>query len=425
MDLDKKGIAAEFLGSFALLFGAGLLSMFRSDIFSYGLAVSLTYAVLTFVLYQFRIAQLNPILTLTEVFAGRVKAQHGAINIALQFLGATLGASLSALICGESGFLPAGVEGALSGKILLAQGVFCSTLAFAHIENSADVGRLPGIAVALITYAAYTATMGLSGYLNPAVALGTNIGNALQGTSVNSSQFASFVIIPFLAAAAGWGAYKLAYDNLLMSELFGSLAFTYCSCCAMAGGVQTWNTALSIGCIAAALVYTIGWKSGGAINPAISLATLGTGQTHVPDTFFYLLFQCGGGALGAILARYTMGPLSLFNILRSGSNGYDMLVLFVFSMLLMGAYTFTFGDIFGRPAGAVIGAVYAAFHLCFVKAASLNVQTTFGIIISQLLLNGYGEDWWNSIACLGIPILSALMSAGIFALLPGRYQRLP
>ncbi|PHJ21051.1 aquaporin 2 [Cystoisospora suis] len=424
-DVDKKGLAAEFVGSFALLFGAGLLSMFQSDYFSYGLAISLTYAVLTTAIYQFRVAQLNPILTLTEIFAGRVKASNGAFNIGAQFLGACLGATLSALICGESGFIPAGVEGAISNKILLAQGVFCTILAFSHIELSAEGGRLPGITVALVTYAAYTATAGLSGYLNPAIAVGSNVGNALQGNTIYASQFFSFVIIPFLAAAAGWGLYKLAVDNLLLSELIGSLVFTYCACCALAGGIQTFNSALSIGCIAAALVYTIGWKSGGAINPAVSIGTLGGGNGRPGDVLMYSLFQFGGGALGAFLARHTMGPIGLLNILRNGDNLYDLVLLFVFSMLLMAAYVLTFGDVLGRPAGVMVGLVYWGFHMFFTKAMTLNVQTAFGIIVSQWLLSGEGEDWGNSLACLGVPCLGSLLSCALLSLLPSKYQRIP
>ncbi|CBZ50827.1 putative aquaporin [Neospora caninum Liverpool] len=422
-DFEKKSMAAEFVGSFALLFAAELLSLFRSDLFSYGLALSLTYAVVASALHQFRGVQLNPILTLIEVFAGRIKLKSALMSMVLQFAGAALGASLAALICGESGILPAGIEGAVSSKILLAQLVFCTTLAFAHIETSADGGQLSGVTVALVTYAAYTATFGLSGYLNPAVALGTNIGNALQGTSINYSQFASFVVIPFLAAAAGWGAYKLSYDNLLMAEFFSSLSFTYCACCAMTGDIKGTNTAISIGCMAAALIYAIGWKSGGALNPAVTLGTLVSGHNRVADMLFYCFFQCGAGVLGAVLARYTMGPLGLFNILSSGNHISDLLTLLLFSMLLMAAYSLTFGDLFGRPAGTVIGAVYTAFHLVSSKALTLNVQTAFGIIISQLLLNGYAEDWGSAVACLTIPILGSFLASGLLSLLPSRYQR--
>ncbi|KYF45565.1 aquaporin 2 [Toxoplasma gondii ARI] len=422
-DFDKKSLTAEFLGSFALLFAAELLSLFKSDIFSYGLALSLTYAVVTTALHQYRDVQLNPILTVIDVLSGRVKVKSAMVTIVLQFAGAALGALLSALICGESGILPAGVEGAVSSKILLAQLVFCSTLAFAHIETSADAGQLSGVAVGLVTYAAYTATFGLSGYLNPAVALGTNIGNALQGTSISYSQFASFVVIPFLAAVAGWGAYKLAYDNLLMAEFFSSLAFTYCACCAMTGDIDGANTALSIGCMAAALIYAIGWKSGGALNPAITLGTLVAGHSRVPDMLLYCFFQCGAGVLGAVLARYTMGPLDLFNLLSSGTKSYDLLMLFLFSMLLMAAYILTFGDLFGRPAGAVIGAVYTVFHFISAKAVTLNVQTAVGIIVSQLLLNGYAEDWGSALASVSIPILGCLVASGLLAFLPSQYQR--
>ncbi|MBK0422402.1 aquaporin [Leucobacter sp. CSA2] len=62
------------------------------------------------------------------------------------------------------------------------------------------------------------------------------------------------------------------------------------------------NAAAAIGFMLMVLVYATGHISGGHLNPAVSLAILIRGAMSVTEFFAYVVAQCVGGVIGAVLS---------------------------------------------------------------------------------------------------------------------------
>ena len=57
----------------------------------------------------------------------------------------------------------------------------------------------------------------------------------------------------------------------------------------------------------ALFVYATGPTTGGHLNPLITMATFFTGLSSLPRTVLYILFQCVGAVIGAIVLRQSIG----------------------------------------------------------------------------------------------------------------------
>ncbi len=106
-----------------------------------------------------------------------------------------------------------------------------------------------------------------------------------------------------------------------IAELFGTFCLVLfgCGAAAIAGesvgavsGLGLLGISLAFGLAVVVMVYTIGPISGCHINPAISIGMLVAGKLSLKDTIGYIIAQC----LGAILAA-----LMLY-ILLDGQNGF-------------------------------------------------------------------------------------------------------
>jgi aquaporin Z len=194
-------IVAEFLGTATLAFV--VLNVSRSTIgIPYFVAFAAGLAVVLMGLSIATDVQLNPALTLALWTARRIKPTKALVYIAAQLLGGWAAYGLYKYF--EHGTV-SNVAGAFQGRILVAEaaGTFVFTLAAARVffEKTWGWNR------AVIVGGAYAlgiivASASSNGFINPAVALGSN-----------SWGWGTYVLGPVLGAIIGVNLYGLLFDN--------------------------------------------------------------------------------------------------------------------------------------------------------------------------------------------------------------------
>ena len=95
--------------------------------------------------------------------------------------------------------------------------------------------------------------------------------------------------------AVGFGAY--------FAELLGTFFFVYII-------LSSGSHPLIVGAAIALIIYLIGGISGGAVNPAVSLAMLLDGKLAVGEWVGYVIAELAG-ATGAVYLRKALGGGSL------------------------------------------------------------------------------------------------------------------
>jgi aquaporin Z len=138
-----------------------------------------------------------------------------------------------------------------------------------------------------------------------------------------------------------------------------------------------------------AMVYAIGNISGCHINPAISLSMLVAGRLGWKDTIFYVIFQCIGAVLAALLLWLVAGGMPDYSLAVNGlgQNGYgalspgkfDLMSCFVAEVVLTALFLFViFGSISKNApagfAGLAIGLSLVLIHLIGIPITGTSVN---------------------------------------------------
>jgi aquaporin Z len=114
------------------------------------------------------------------------------------------------------------------------------------------------------------------------------------------------------------------------AELIGTFALVLVGCgsAVIAGpNIGYMGISFAFGLTVLAMVYAIGNISGCHINPAISLSMLVAGRLGWKDTFFYVIFQCVGAVLAALLLWLIASGMPEYSLAVNGlgQNGYGAL----------------------------------------------------------------------------------------------------
>lgn len=194
-------VVAEFLGTATLAFV--VLNVSRSTIgIPYFVALAGGLAVALMGLSVATDVHLNPALTLGLWTARRVKTAQAVVYIAAQLAG---GAAAYALYKYFAHGTVQHVSSGFTGRILVAEAV--GAFVFALIAASVLYERFWGARRALIVGGAYTigviiASAASNGFINPAVALGSN-----------SWGWGTYVLGPVLGAIIGVNLYALLFSS--------------------------------------------------------------------------------------------------------------------------------------------------------------------------------------------------------------------
>ena len=182
--------------------------------------------------------------------------------------------------------------------------------------------------------------------------------------------------------------------------------------CDVTGGYVA--TALAFGLVIVAMAYSIGNISGCHVNPAVSLAMLISGKMTVSDFVSYVISQCIGGIVGALILKIFVSSGDIdaglgANGLYNGNVGLSILIeiilTFVFVLAILGV---TSRDSFSNVAGLVIGLSLTLVHLLGIHftGTSVNPARSLG---PAILAGG------DALSCVWVFIVAPLIGAALAA----------
>jgi aquaporin Z len=213
------------------------------------------------------------------------------------------------------------------------------------------------------------------------------------------------------------------------AELIGTFALVLIGCgsAVIAGNyIGFLGISFAFGLTVLAMVYSIGNISGCHINPAISISMLVAGRLGWKDTFFYVIFQCVGAVLAALLLWLVASGMPDYSLAVNGlgQNGYgalspgkfDLMSCFVAEIVLTALFLFViFGSISKNApagfAGLAIGLSLVLIHLIGIPitGTSVNPARSFGpaLIVGGAALS---QLWLFWVA----PIIGGILAAVVW-----------
>ena len=204
-----------------------------------------------------------------------------------------------------------------------------------------------------------------------------------------------------------------------LAELIGTFVLVFFGCgTAVVAQCSTNNyagyliTALAFGLVIVAMAYSIGNISGCHINPAVSIAMLISKKMDAKDFIGYVVSQCIGSIVAALLLAAILGRESGLgtNGLYNGSIGISLLIeiilTFVFVLSIMGV---TAKAENGHVAGIVIGLSLTLVHILGIAftGTSVNPARSLG---PALIAGG------DALGCVWVFIVAPLIGGALAAL---------
>lgn len=211
------------------------------------------------------------------------------------------------------------------------------------------------------------------------------------------------------------------------AEMIGTfvLVFMGCGSAVLAGknDIGYLGISFAFGLSLVAMFYAIGGISGCHINPAVSISMLASGKMKLKDTIAYVIMQCIGAIIGAVVLYGIAVGNPLYNIAINGlgQNGYDaaspghfsmtsgfiaeVVLTFIFLLVIYGSTSSKAPSGF---AGIAIGLSLVLIHIVGipVTGVSVNPARSLGpaIIVGGVALS---QLWLFWVA----PIIGGLLAA--------------
>ena len=217
-----------------------------------------------------------------------------------------------------------------------------------------------------------------------------------------------------------------------LAELIGTCTLVLLGCgtamlvgCDAAAGGGYILTALAFGLVIVGMAYCVGNISGCHINPAVSLGVFMTGGMSKKDFVGYVISQCLGALLGAVLLVLIfklggvedktggLGSNGLGGVNGSAVAGMlvEILLTFIFVLTILGVTSKKAGH--GSFGGLIIGLTLTLVHIFGIglTGTSVNPARSFGPAVVAAI-GGNTEP----LACLWVFIVAPLIGAARAAL---------
>ena len=223
------------------------------------------------------------------------------------------------------------------------------------------------------------------------------------------------------------------------AELIGTFVLVFIGCGSSviaAGYLGVIAVPLAFGFSVLALTYAIGGLSGCHINPAVSISLLAAGKMKPKDTVLYVLMQCLGAVVGAVVLYWILVGNPNYSLASNGlgQNGYGAFSAYGFSVfscfVAEAALAFIFLLIFFGStsekapkgfAGVAIGFSYGMIYLVSmpITGGSVNPARSLGpAVVLAVFAGKAGLDAWNQLWLFwAAPILGGLICAGVWRFL--------
>jgi aquaporin Z len=188
-------------------------------------------------------------------------------------------------------------------------------------------------------------------------------------------------------------------------------------------GIGLLGIAIAFGFAVVAMAYAIGGISGCHINPAVTIGVLTAGKISVKDAIGYIIAQCAGAILGALIIWLILTGKPGFEKgeWAFGSNGWGEGYLGAYNMgsafLIEAVMTFLFIFVilavtskFGNTvmAGLAIGVTLMLIHLVAIPVTGTSVNPARSLGPAILSGGKALSQLWLFIAA---PIVGALIAA--------------
>jgi aquaporin Z len=217
-----------------------------------------------------------------------------------------------------------------------------------------------------------------------------------------------------------------------IAEAIGTFALVFMGCgsAVIAGQyIGFLGISLAFGLTVLAMVYAIGHISGCHINPAITVAMFVSRKINMKDTIFYILFQCVGAVVAALILFCIASGAPDYSLADNGLGqngygdlspaGYTMAACFLAEVVLTALFLLViFGSTSRRApegfAGMSIGLSLVLIHLIGIPitGTSVNPARSLG---PALVVGGetLGQVWLFWVA----PIIGGILAAIIWKFL--------
>ena len=199
-----------------------------------------------------------------------------------------------------------------------------------------------------------------------------------------------------------------------IAELLGTLVLVFCGCGAIVtneftnGTVSHSGIALTFGLVIMAMIYAFGETSGAHFNPAVTIAFTYAKKFPIKEVPKYVLAQCIGAVLGALLLWVlfpenellgtTLPKIDVWRVFL-----FEVLLTFILMMVIINVSTGS--KEIGIMAGIAIGGVvwFEAQFAGPITGASMNPARSIG----PALISGHLEHLWIYILA---PVIGALLA---------------
>ena len=229
-----------------------------------------------------------------------------------------------------------------------------------------------------------------------------------------------------------------------IAEAIGTFVLVFCAC-----GVAAWTckdaitgvvpTALAFGLVIVAMAYSIGRISGCHINPAVSLGCLLTKRMSGKEFIAYVIAQCVGGFIGALLlfGIFKMAGVpfgvdgSQFGnacngLVGSGKEVGNYMGAILVEVVLTAIFVYVILNVtdpkhdgVGKKAGLIIGLTLTLVHLVGIgfTGTSVNPARSLATALGALIYNGDTAPMSVVWVFIVAPLLGGALAALMFKLL--------
>lgn len=219
-----------------------------------------------------------------------------------------------------------------------------------------------------------------------------------------------------------------------LAEFIGTMVLVAVACgvaavvgCADAAGKLI--TSVAFGLVIVAMAYSIGNVSGCHINPAVSIAMLIARKLSFKDFIGYVISQCLGATVGALIVSLFAGGFANIGGCVNGTANLDaiygetgglvaaiaveVILTFIFVIAIMGV---TSKSENGAVAGLVIGGALTLVHLIgtSLTGTSVNPARSLGPAIVQAIGGNMGglKDVWIFIVA---PLVGGALASIVYS----------